>query len=287
MTTASLSFEYFPPRDEEARIRLNGVHQRLSALQPEYISVTYGAGGSTRDATSKLVEDLTSQSTIEVAPHLSFGIDDAETVGAIIDRYKSLGIRRLIALRGDLPAGKNDSTSLPHANEMVRFIRDRTGAHFDIGVACHPEMHPQALSFDSDIQYLKQKLDAGANRAVTQYFSDAYFYFLDACSHAGIEQPIYPGIMPIGSLKSLLRFSSSCGAEVPRWLRCRLASFGEDESALADCGIEIVSRLSEKLLEGGAPGLHFYTLNRCSPTLEICQNLGFGGHEDSAVVNGN
>ena len=289
VSTASLSFEYFPPRDEAARKRLHGAHQRLSALQPEYISVTYGAGGSTREATSKLVEDLASCSTVEVAPHLSFGVDDAETIGAMIDRYKALGIRRLIALRGDLPAGQEDSRALPHANEMVRFIRERTGGHFDIGVACYPEKHPQAVSLDTDIQYLKQKLDAGADRAVTQYFysADAYFYFLDACSKAGIQQPIYPGIMPINSLKSLLRFSSNCGAEVPRWLQCRLAPFADDTAALTECGIEIVSQLSEKLLDGGAPGLHFYTLNRSSPTIEICHNLGFGETSNSAVVNGN
>jgi len=276
MTTPSLSFEFFPPKTVEGSDRLMQVAEALNHKRPDYFSVTYGAGGSTRDSTLNAVTQL-NQAGYTVAPHLSFGTDDQHRILELLQGYKEAGIRRLVALRGDLPSGVGAGIKLVYANELVAFIRQHTGDYFHIEVAAYPETHPQAKSYDEDIYYLKQKLDAGANGAITQYFynPDAYFYFLERCQQAGISQPIVPGIMPITNYSNLLRFSEGCGAEIPRWIRKRLEGLKDDNESTQEFGIEVVTRLCEDLLAGGAPGLHFYTMNRSEPTLQICNNLSF------------
>jgi methylenetetrahydrofolate reductase (NADPH) len=213
---------------------------------------------------------------IEVAPHLSFGGDDANAIGDILDSYREQGVRRLVALRGDIPSGMGTSTQLVYANELVTFIRERTGDHFHIEVAAYPEIHPESRSYDDDIRFLKQKLDAGADGAVTQYFFnvEAYFYYLDRCAAAGIDKPIYAGIMPITNYENLARFSRNCGAEIPRWICRRMEGFGDDPESVRKFGIEVVSQLCQTLIESGAPGIHFYTMNQVEPTREIYNNLG-------------
>jgi len=276
MTTPSLSFEFFPPKTAEGSDRLMQVAEALNHKRPDYFSVTYGAGGSTRDTTLAAINQL-NQAGLSVAPHLSFGTDDESRVLNLLQTYQAAGIRRLVALRGDLPSGVGAGIKLVYANELVAFIRQHTGDYFHIEVAAYPEIHPQAKSYDEDIYYLKQKLDAGANSAITQYFynPDAYFYFLERCQQAGISQPIVPGIMPITNFSNLLRFSEGCGAEIPRWIRKRLEGMKDDNEGMLEFGIEVVTSLCEDLLEGGAPGLHFYTMNRSEPTLQICNNLSF------------
>jgi len=213
---------------------------------------------------------------IDVAPHLSFGGDDAGTVGAMVDNYAARGINRMVALRGDMPSGMGGSSQLVYASELVAFIRERSGDHFQIEVAAYPEIHPQARSYDDDVRYLKAKLDAGANSAITQYFFnvESYFYFLDQCAAAGIDQPIYAGIMPIINFANLARFSRNCGAEIPRWICQRVESYGDDQDSIRKFGIEIVTQLCQTLLDSGAPGIHFYTMNQVEPTREIYHNLG-------------
>ena len=272
-----LSFEYFPPKSEAGRERLlRETTPALQQLGPGYFSVTYGAGGSTRVNTVGVVEALHGDG-VSVAPHLSFGLDDEETIRAMLDSYRELGISRLVALRGDLPSGTGAAARLVYANELVSFIRDHSGDHFHIEVAAYPEVHPQAPGYDRDIAYLKGKFDAGANSAITQYFfnSDAYFYFLEACAGIGITQPIFPGIMPIINFANLARFSQNCGADIPRWIRLRIESFGDDQDSIRAFGIDVVTRLCEDLLRGGAPGIHFYCMNQSEPTAQICRNLGF------------
>ncbi|MDZ7783422.1 MAG: methylenetetrahydrofolate reductase [NAD(P)H] [Halioglobus sp.] len=271
-----ISFEFFPPKTEAGVDKLlNEVIPALYALGPEFFSVTYGAGGSTRDATLGVVSAINERG-IPVAPHLSFGGDDENAVGELIDIYRERGIGRIVALRGDRPSGTGGATHLVYARELVEFIRRRTGDHFHIEVAAYPEIHPDARDYDSDVSFLKAKLDAGADSAITQYFFnvESYFYFLDQCTAAGIDKPIYPGIMPITNFANLQRFSKNCGAEIPRWICRRIEAFGEDQDSISGFGVEVVSQLCQTLLENGAPGIHFYTMNQVEPTREIHNNLG-------------
>ncbi|WP_439100641.1 methylenetetrahydrofolate reductase [NAD(P)H] [Congregibacter sp.] len=274
--SAAISFEYFPAKTDAGREKLlNVTTPELQAVGPEFYSVTYGAGGSTRDNTRGIVEGLNAQS-LDVAPHLSFGLDDEATIAALLQDYKAAGIKRLVALRGDLPSGAGGGARLVYANELVAFIRKHTGDHFHIEVAAYPEIHPQAESYESDIHYLKGKFDAGADSAITQYFYnvEAYFYFLDRCAAIGIDKPIYAGIMPITNYANLARFSKNCGAEIPRWISKRLEGFADDQESIRAFGIDVVTQLCQTLLESEAPGIHFYTMNQAQPTLQICRNLG-------------
>src|SRR5690606_31561893 len=272
---ARFSFEFFPPRTEPGMEKLQTVHQELAALKPDFFSVTYGAGGSTRDGTRQTVTAI-KQAGSDVAPHLSFGGSSKEDIAALLNSYKDMGINRLVALRGDIPSGIGAASQYYYANELVEFVRKTTGDHFHIEVACYPEIHPQSDSYDSDLKYFKLKVDAGANSAITQYFynADSYFYFVDACRKIGIEIPIVPGIMPITNYTNLQRFSNNCGAEIPRWIRQRLQSYGDDSQSIREFGIEVVQNLCQQLLDGGAPGLHIYTMNQTEPVRQIWQQLG-------------
>jgi methylenetetrahydrofolate reductase (NADPH) len=272
-----ISFEYFPPKTPAGRDKLLDVTTpALEELAPAYFSVTYGAGGSTRDTTRGTVMALKERG-VEVAPHLSFGLDDEATIAGLLGTYRDAGIRRLVALRGDLPSGTGAGARLVYANELVAFVREHTGDHFHIEVAAYPEIHPQAESFDSDLRHLKGKFDAGADSAITQYFYnvDAYSYFIDRCAAIGIDKPIYAGVMPITNYANLARFSRNCGAEIPRWICQRLESYADDQESIRAFGVEVVTRLCERLLERGAPGIHFYTMNQAEPTTTICRHLGY------------
>ncbi len=271
--TKRYSFEFFPPKTDVGREKLQTVRAELNKLGPEFFSVTYGAGGSTRDNTVGIVKAMKAEG-LSVAPHLSFGGDDEGSMLELINGYKDAGIDRIVALRGDLPSGMG-ATRLVYAKELVEFIRKHTGNHFHLEVAAYPEIHPDAKSYQADIDFLKAKLDAGANSAITQYFYsiDAWHYFMDHCQKAGIDKPIYPGIMPITNFANLARFSRNCGAELPRWMTQKFESYGDDIESSREFGIEVVTRLSEQLLEAGAPGLHFYTMNTVDPTRQIWQNL--------------
>ncbi len=270
-----LSFEFFPPKTLEGKEKLIKVRDQLNEFAPDFFSVTYGAGGSTRDTTRSIVTQF-KKDGISIAPHLSFGGDGETTIIALLQEYKDAGIDRIVALRGDMPSGMGGASQLVYANELVAFIRTHFGTHFHIEVAAYPEIHPQAKSYASDVQFLKGKFDAGANSAITQYFynPDAYFYFIEQCHKNGITQPIVPGIMPIINYRNLMRFSDSCGAEIPRWLRKALETYGEDEASLKAFGVDLVTELCEVLLENEAPGLHFYTMNQTEPTAQIVRNLG-------------
>ncbi len=280
MTTrqeTTFSFELFPPKTEQGFEKMQHTVKKLQALAPAFFSVTYGAGGSTQKRTFETVDWLCSQG-IDTAPHLSCVGSSREELIEIVERYRDQGIHRLVALRGDLPsgAGLGGLGDLSNANQLVALVRERFGDQFHIEVAAYPEFHPQAVSAKRDLEYFKQKVESGANGAITQYFynSDAYFRFVDDCQSMGIAIPIVPGIMPITNFSQLARFSDACGAEIPRWLRKRLEGFGEDLEAIRAYGIDIVTRLCERLLEGGAPGLHFYTMNQAGPSRTIWQNLG-------------
>ena len=261
--TPELSLEYFPPRDDAARERLLQTARKLATLSPRYVSVTFGAGGSTREgtvATIRLLRDL----GIDAAPHLSCIGATRDNVRQLLATYREMGVRRVVALRGDLPSGMGgDMGELRHASDLVSFIRQETGDWFHIEVAAYPEMHPQAASPQVDLEHFVAKMRAGADSALTQYFfnADAYFDFVDRALAKGVDAPIVPGIMPITSNTQLLRFSEMCGAEVPRWIRLRLASFGDDRASIRAFGEDVVAGLCQTLLDGGAPGLHFYTLN--------------------------
>lgn len=271
-----ISFEFFPPKTEAGIDKLlNEVNPTLNELNPAFFSVTYGAGGSTRDTTLDVVSAICAKG-IDVAPHLSFGGDDENAVGTLLNAYRERGVKRLVALRGDRPSGVGRSTHLVYARELVTFIREQHGDHFEIEVAAYPEIHPEAKSYDSDIEFLKGKFDAGANSAITQYFYniEAYFYFLDQCAARGIDKPIYAGIMPITNFENLQRFSRNCGAEIPRWICQRIEAFGDDQQSIRKFGVEVVTQLCQTLLENGCPGIHFYTMNQVEPTREIFTNLG-------------
>lgn len=270
------SLEFFPPKTPNGRDKLiNDTLPSLSLINHSYCSVTYGAGGSTRDNTLGTVTALQGCGE-RVAPHLSFGADSEETILSLLSHYQALGINRLVALRGDLPANVTSTQQLVYANELVSFIRKHTGDYFTLTVAAYPEIHPQAVSYQHDVMYLKQKLDAGADAAVTQFFFnvEAYFYFLDRCGAAGITQPIHPGIMPIVNFNNLVRFADACGAEIPRWIRQRIEGFNGCEESIRQFGIDVITQLCATLQESGAPSIHFYTMNQAEPVLSIARNLG-------------
>lgn len=274
-TALRLSFEFFPPKTAQGAEKLTNVRKQLSEFKPEFFSVTYGAGGSTRDNTKAIVKQIREEG-LSVAPHLSFGGDDEETMRNLLQEYREHGVDRIVALRGDMPSGMGGSYQMVYANELVAFIREHCGHDIHLEVAAYPEIHPESNNYLDDVRYLKGKFDAGADSAITQYFynPDAYFYYLEQCRQAGIEQPIYPGIMPITNFKNLSRFSDNCGAEIPRWVRKRLAAYGEDLESLKAFGVELVTELCETLLDNEAPGLHFYTMNQSEPTVTILRNLG-------------
>lgn len=269
-----VSFEFFPPRTAQGRTNLARTAARLRGADTAFFSVTYGAGGSTRDRTFETVQTLR-QEGFSTAPHLSWGDDDAATIEHRIAEYLAMGVNRLVALRGDIPSGPGGRAQVRHAEELVRHIRQCFGDDLQIEVGCYPEIHPQAPSPEADITFLKRKVNAGANSCITQYFynPDSYFYFVDRCRQHGIEAPIVAGIMPITNYEGLTRFSDNCGAEIPRWIRLRLMAYKDDTAALSAFGEAVVTDLCAKLLAGGAPGLHFYTLNKAPPTEAILRAL--------------
>jgi methylenetetrahydrofolate reductase (NADPH) len=274
------SFELFPPKTAEGMEKLRANVDRLNAVRPAYFSVTYGAGGSTRERTFETVRMLRAQG-IETAPHLACVGSSRDDLRAALSLYRELGVSRIVALRGDLPSGMGMGISgdLRYANELVAFVREETGDHFQVEVAAYPEVHPQAPSADRDLANFKRKVEAGANAAITQYFynADAYFAFRERCEQAGIRIPVVPGIMPITNFTQLARFSDGCGAEIPRWIRKRLEGFGDDLEGIRAFGHEVVLRMCRRLLDGGAPGLHFYTMNRSAPSLRLWKELELGG----------
>ncbi len=276
----TFSFELFPPKTEAGMEKLQASVKTLAGVNPLYFSVTFGAGGSTRERTFESVSWLRSEG-YEAAPHLSCIGSSRQEIVEILNRYREQGIHRVVALRGDLPsgAGLGGLGELNHANQLVKLIRGEFGDHFHIEVAAYPEFHPQAPNAEKDLLNFKRKVEAGANAAITQYFynADAYFRFIDSCERMGVEIPIVPGIMPITNFSSLVRFSDACGAEIPRWIRKRLEGFADDIEGIRAFGVDVVSRLCDRLLEQGAPGLHFYTMNQTGPTLKIWNNLGLSG----------
>jgi methylenetetrahydrofolate reductase (NADPH) len=269
------SFEFFPPKTPEGKEKLRAAWQELAKLKPRFFSCTYGAGGSTREGTLQTVLDIRAAGH-QAAPHISCVASSKSDIAEQLERYRSNGIRHVVALRGDLPSGLAASGEFRYASELVAFIRERTGDWFHVEVACYPEFHPQTRNAEDEIRNFKRKVDAGANAAITQYFynPDAYFRFLDDAHAAGIRVPVVPGIMPIGNFSQLSRFSDACGAEIPRWLRWKLESFRDDAKSIQAFGLDVVTALCQRLLAGGAPGLHFYTLNQASLSAEIWKRLG-------------
>jgi methylenetetrahydrofolate reductase (NADPH) len=253
---------------------LQVVHSKLATLKPDFFSVTFGAGGSTRDKTFDTVVDIQSKG-IDAAPHLSCVASTKDNIRTILKDYRDKGIAKIVALRGDLPSGMMSAGEFRYANELVEFIRQETGEYFQIHVAAYPEVHPQALNGREDFKNFKRKVNAGANAAITQYFynAESYFYFVDACEKNGIDIPIVPGIMPITQYSQLFRFSEMCGADIPRWLRKRLEDFGDDRASIQAFGLDVVTNLCQRLLDNDAPGLHFYTMNQAGPSLAILENL--------------
>lgn len=270
-----LSVEFFPSKTAEGAAKLRTVREQLAtALKPTFFSVTFGAGGSTQDGTFSAVKEI-HEAGQQAAPHLSCVGSSKEKISELLVQYKALGIQRIVALRGDLPSGMGQYGEFHHADELVRFIRSETDSHFHIEVAAYPEMHPQAKSMTDDVQRFANKMKSGADSAITQYFfnSDAYFKFVDEAAKLGVDQPIVPGIMPITNSTQLLRFSDACGAEIPRWIRLRLQSFGDDTASIKAFGLDVVTDLCDQLMVAGAPGLHFYSLNQAEPTLTIAKEL--------------
>ena len=273
-STLPVSIEFFPPKTPEGVEKLRLVRQQLYALAPQFCSVTFGAGGSTQDGTFTAVRDMLAEGH-SAASHISCVGATRATVRAQLATLKSMGVRRLVALRGDLPSGYGLGGEFQYASDLVAFIRAETGSDFHIEVACYPEIHPQARSPQSDLQAFAAKVHAGADSAITQYFfnADAYFRFVDEAHALGLHLPIVPGIMPIVNSTQLMRFSDACGAEIPRWIRLRLQSFGDDTASIKAFGLDVVAALCEQLRAGGAPALHFYTMNQAKPTLELAQRL--------------
>ncbi len=272
------SMEFFPPKSEEAEVNLRKTLTKLAPLKPRFCSVTFGAAGSTREKTFETVVEIQNSFGLEASPHISCIASTKASIREILHAYKDHGIRHIVALRGDLPSGMLSAGEFRYANELVEFIRQETGDHFHIEVAAYPEMHPQAPSLEADLRSFKRKVEAGADGAITQYFfnPEAYFRFIDDCEKLGIDLPIVPGIMPITNYSQISRFSELCGAEIPRWVRKRLEAFGDDRKSIRAFGLEVVSDLCRRLLEQGAPGLHFYTLNQAEAVLGIWKNLGIG-----------
>ncbi len=270
----TISFEFFPPKTPEGRSKLRETWQKLSAFKPAFFSVTFGAGGSTREGTLDTVLEIR-KAGLEGVPHISCIASSREEIAAQLERYRGQGIRHVVALRGDLPSGIAAAGEFRYASELVEFIRKTTGDWFRIEVACYPEYHPQTRYARDELRHFKSKVDAGADAAITQYFynADSYFRFLEEARAAGITVPIVPGIMPIANFSQLARFSDACGAEIPRWMRVKLEGFHDDTAGIRAFGLDVVTGLCEKLLAGGAPGLHFYTLNQAALSAEICQRL--------------
>ncbi|HZP87868.1 MAG TPA: methylenetetrahydrofolate reductase [NAD(P)H] [Burkholderiales bacterium] len=275
MTARTFSFELFPPQTPEGIEKLRVTRRQLAQLKPAYFSVTYGAGGTTRDRTLGIALEIQTEGQ-QVAPHISCVASTQASIREILEQYRAAGIRRIVALRGDLPSGTVEAGEFRYASDLVAFIRKEFGRALHIEVAAYPEYHPQARSAQDDLVNFKRKVEAGADAAITQYFfnADAYFAFVDECEAAGITIPIVPGIMPINRFSQLARFSDACGAEIPRWIRRKLESFGDDLASIRSFGLDVVTALCDRLLRGGAPGLHFYTLNQAGPTSTICQRLG-------------
>jgi len=271
-----LSVEFFPSKTAEGAEKLRTVREELAkALKPTFFSVTFGAGGSTQDGTFSAVKEI-HEAGQEAAPHLSCVGSSKEKISTLLAQYKTLGVKRIVALRGDLPSGMGQYGEFHHTDELVKFIRSETGSHFHIEVAAYPEMHPQAKTMIDDVQRFANKMKAGADSAITQYFfnSDAYFKFVDEAAKLGVDQPIVPGIMPITNSTQLMRFADACGAEIPRWIRLRLQSFGDDTASIKAFGLEVVTDLCDQLMVAGSPGLHFYSLNQSEPVLSIVKDLG-------------
>ena len=269
------SFEFFPPKTPEGAAKLQATVKQLGQLNPDFFSVTFGAGGSTREGTLATALGIR-EAGYAAAPHLSCVASTRESVAAVIRDYKEKGIRHIVALRGDLPSGLAAAGEFRYASELVRFIREQTGDWFHVEVACYPEYHPQARKAQQDLQAFKAKVDAGANGAITQYFynPDAYFHFVEQAEALGIHVPIVPGIMPINNFAQLARFSDACGAEIPRWMRLKLEGYGDDTASIKAFGMDVITQLSDRLLDGGAPGLHVYTMNQAGPTSTLWQRLG-------------
>lgn len=268
------SIEFFPPATPEGIEKLRAVREQLSLLKPQFFSVTYGAGGSTRDRTLQVVREIR-EAGLDAAPHLSCIGATQASIREHLQDFRSIGVKRIVALRGDLPSGMADPGEFRYANELVAFIRAETGSEFTLEVAAYPEVHPQARHFAADLAAFVRKVDAGADAAITQYFynADAYFYFVEAARKAGVSVPIVPGIMPIASYTKLARFSESCGAEIPQWMRRKFEGFGDDAESVRAFGLEVVTKLCERLIAGGAPSLHFYSLNQAGLTSSLVNNL--------------
>ncbi len=269
-----VSFEFFPPKTPEGAEKLRAVRQQLYARRPQFCSVTYGAGGSTQEGTFTAVREILAEG-VDAASHFSCIGATRDSVRAQLAQLKGMGVKRLVALRGDLPSGYGLGGEFHYASDLVAFIRAETGSDFHIEVAAYPEMHPQARSMDADLQAFAAKVRAGADSAITQYFfnADAYSRFVDESRRLGVDIPIVPGVMPITGSTQLMRFSDACGAEIPRWIRLRLQGFGDDAASIRAFGLDVITRLCEQLVAAGAPGLHFYTMNQSAATLAICQRL--------------
>ncbi len=276
--TIEISFEFFPPKTPDGVEKLRATRAQLALLKPKFVSVTFGAGGSTQQGTLDTVLDM-AKDGLDAAPHLSCIGSSKDNLREILERYRANGIRHIVALRGDLPSGMGEVGELRYASELVAFIRAEHGDWFHIEVAGYPEYHPQARSPRHDLENFARKVKAGANAAITQYFynADAYFRFVDDARKLGVDVPIAPGIMPITNYSQLMRFSEMCGAEVPRWIAKRLESFGDDKEAIRAFGLDVVTQLCERLVKEGAPGLHFYTLNAATATKAVCERLGYAG----------
>ena len=278
MPKPPISFEFFPPRTEEQKLTLESTWQKLAPLNPSYLSVTFGAGGSTLDATRETVEALTRDTSVSVAPHISCMAKDRTVLRELLENYRATGVDRLVVLRGDRPDGMTGPGPFQFASELVTFVREEFGQHFHIEVACYPEFHPESTCPNDELRYFRQKVEAGANGAITQYFynPDCYFRLVDDCQRLGIDIPITAGIMPITNYKQLARFSAMCGAEIPRWIQRRLEGFGDDGAAIRAFGLDVVTSLCERLRDGGAPGFHIYTLNRANASMLLWQRLQGG-----------
>lgn len=273
-----VSFEFYPPKTEDQRAQLDRTAAKLKKYAPEYVSCTFGAGGSTLSYTAETVRHLQQHHRFEAAPHLSCVGGNREEIRELLKLYRAIGCRRIVALRGDLPSGMGHAGDLRHASDLIALIRAEHGDAFRLEVGAYPETHPQASDALSDLKHFKAKVDAGADAAITQYFynADAYFGFVDAVRAMGVQIPIIPGIMPIANFSQLRRFSEQCGAQIPRWIDKRMAAYGDDAEAIRAFGADVVAQLCQRLIEGGAPALHFYTLNLAKPSQLVLKRLGLG-----------
>lgn len=273
----SYSFEFFPPRTEQGLVKLKTVWNQLAEVKPDFFSVTYGAGGSTRENTLNTVISIQQDTGIEVAHHLSCVAATYASIDEILQEFRQNNIKRIVALRGDMPSGMHVRGDFNYASDLVEFIRKQSDDEFQIEIAAYPEMHPQAVNPDKDLEHFKIKVDAGADRAITQYFYniDAYFAFIDSCERMNIDVPIIPGIMPIINFSQLARFSDACGAEIPRWIRKRLEGYGDDSASIRAFSTDFLTGMVQRLLDNGVPGIHFYSMNQARPTLAIWEQLSF------------